>query len=387
MSVLASATSFELNGGWSFYRGDVQGAEKPDFNDSDWRHVSVPHDWSIEDLPGQANPFDEKAPFRADQGYMLGGIGWYRRIVTLPADVATKTVLLRFQAVFMDARIWINGELIARHPYGYSAFVLDISAKAMPGANVIAIQVNNQAPSSRWYSGSGIIRPVHLDMLDKLHIDPLGPVITTPEVAEAEATVRVVTAVTNGRADAVQASLTSIILDPNSRELRRSVETLPIAAGGSATFNQQEELVRPALWSIESPALHTLVQELRFGDVLIDSRRTKFGVRSISFDAKTGFLLNGKHVLLKGGAIHDDNYMLGAAGVPRADARKVELMKAAGFNAIRSAHNPASQATLEAADRLGMLVIDEAFDAWTVPKRENDYSRFFKDNWQSGVAS
>src|SRR5262249_50534271 len=155
----------------------------------------------------------------------------------------------------------------------------------VPGRNVIAVQVNNQAPSSRWYSGSGMIRPVRLDVLDKLHIDALGPIITTPEVKEGEATVRVVTAVANRRSNAVQASLTSIVLAPDGHELRRSFATLPIAAGASATFDQQTALVRPALWSIEAPALHTLVQELRAGGVLVDSRRTTFGVRSISFDA------------------------------------------------------------------------------------------------------
>ena len=381
------AETVVLNDGWMFRLGDQPGAEQTDFDDHDWRRVSVPHDWSIEDRPGQAHPFDPNAPAQADTGYMTGGVGWYRRVVVLPADVASKTVLLRFEGVYMDAEIWVNGQSVGRHPYGYTAFILDISSQGKSGANTIAVRVDHQEPSSRWYPGSGIIRPVRLEVLDKVHIDPWGPAISTPAVSSDRAEVQAKTTVVNARSEPVKAVLASIVLGGDGREVQRGETERAIPPRAAESFHQSMRLSIPALWSVDTPNLYTLVQEVRVGGALMDSRRTRFGVRSLSFDAKTGLLLNGERVLLKGGAIHHDNYMIGAAGIPRADERKLELMKAAGYNAVRSAHNPASQATLDAADRLGMLVIDEAFDMWSVGKRKNDYSRFFKDNWRADVSS
>jgi len=383
----AHAESVVLNDGWHFMRGDVPGAEVSTFDDQSWRRVAVPHDWSIEDLPGQTHPFDAKAPGRGAQGYMLGGVGWYRRTLVLPPDVASKTVLLRFEAVYMDAQVWVNGELVTRHPYGYSEFLVDISRIARPGDNVVAVRVNHEEPSSRWYSGSGIIRPVRLEVLDKVHIDPWGPSVTTPEVSTRRATVKAATQVANDGTRAIEAQLSSIIVDAQGREVKRDELARAVAPGGVTAFDQSLSVGKPALWSIEDPDLYTLVQELRIDDRLVDSRRTRFGIRSISFDAEHGFRLNGKRVLLKGGAIHHDNYMLGAAGIPRADERKLELMKAAGYNAVRSAHNPISRASLDAADRLGMLVIDEAFDMWSKAKNKKDYARFFPEHWRGDVKS
>lgn len=376
-----------LNEGWAFHRGDAPGAEKVAFDDSGWLQVKVPHDWSIMDLPGQSSPLDKDSAGSWREGYTVGGVGWYRRKITLPTDVAGKTVLLRFEAVYMDAEIWVNGAQAARHAYGYTAFDVDISNLAKPGVNVVAVRVDHQQPSSRWYAGSGIIRPVRLEVLDKVHVDPAGPYITTPKVSADEATAAARTQVVNASTAAVRARLTSIVQDATGREVRRVEAEQVVPATGRATFDQAVGLPRPALWSLKTPNLYLLVQEVRVDGVMVDSRRTRFGVRSISFDAQRGFLLNGEKIYLQGGNIHHDNYMLGAAGVPRADRRKVELLQSAGFNAIRNAHNPASQATLDAADELGMLVIDEAFDAWSQPKFEQDYARFFKDNWRSDLTS
>jgi beta-galactosidase len=380
----ANAEHYNLNDDWAFFRGDQPGAGSLTFDDKGWHHVSVPHDWSIADLPGQSNPFSNDAIAGGSQGNMVGGVGWYRRSITLPADVG-KTVLLRFEACYMDCEIWVNGQKLVRHPYGYTAFDLDISAQARAGENVVAVRVNHEEPSSRWYSGSGLIRPVHLEILDKVHVDPVGPYITTPQVSASKATVSAKTLVFNARLEPVQASLTNIVLDRQGHEVRRAETSQTIAPAGRQSYDQTLILSRPSLWSTETPNLYTLVQEVRVGGALVDSRSTRFGARSISFDAKRGCLLNGNRMLLKGGNIHHDNYMLGAAGIPRADRRKVELLKSAGFNAIRNAHNPASQATLDAADELGMLVIDEAFDMWWRPKNKKDYARFFPENWQSDM--
>ena len=382
----AASRTLELNADWHFHRGDQPGAEQPGFEDHDWRTVAVPHDWSIEDLPGQSHPFDRHAPGGAAIAYTQGGVGWYRLKIDMPGDVAARTVLLRFDAVYMNAEVWVNGQRAGAHAYGYTSFTLDVSDKVRPGANIIAVRVNNEQPSSRWYSGSGILRPAFLDILDKIHIDADGPTITTPQIAEGKAGVHASTIVVNGLGHPVEARLVSAIVDAGGHELRRTESLRTIDGNASLTIDQSLTLDRPALWSPDAPNLYRLVQEVRLGGRVVDRHETRFGVRQVTFDAEHGLRINGKRQLLRGGAIHSDNYMLGGVSLPRADERKLELMKAAGYNAVRSAHNPASQGLLDAADRLGMLVIDEAFDMWTSPKNPNDYARHFKEDWQFDVA-
>jgi len=388
LMVAAPATSrtLELNADWHFHRGDQPGAEQPGFDDRNWRTVSVPHDWSIEDLPGQSHPFDPKAPGGAAIAFTQGGVGWYRLKVGLPRDTASHTVLLRFDAVYMNADIWVNGQRAGHHAYGYTPFTLDVSDKVKPGLNTISVRVDNQQPSSRWYSGSGILRPVYLDVLDKVHIDADGPTITTPTATYDKAEVRTSTIVANALDRPAEARLISAVLDAQGREIRRAETARTIAGKASVDIDQTLTFDRPALWSPDAPNLYRLVQEVRLGGRIADRRETRFGVRSVTFDAEHGLRINGKRYLLRGGAIHSDNYMLGGASLPRADERKLELMKAAGYNAVRSAHNPASQGMLDAADRLGMLVVDEAFDAWTVAKQPHDYSSHFEQDWRSDIA-
>ena len=385
-SAPAASHTLELNADWRFHRGDQPGAEQPAFDDRSWRGISVPHDWSIGDLSGQSHPFDPKAPGAAAVAYTQGGVGWYRLNVSLPKDVASKTVLLRFDAVYMNAEIWVNGQRAGQHAYGYTSFTLDVSDKAKPGSNIIAVRINNEQPSSRWYSGSGILRPVYLDVLDKVHIDADGPTITAPAASDGKADVRASTIVANAFDRPVQARLTSIVVDAQGREVCRVETVSSIAAKASLAIDQALTLDRPALWSPDTPNLYNLVQEVRIGGTLADRRDTRFGVRNVTFDAQHGLRINGKRYFLRGGAIHSDNYMLGGVSLPRAEERKLGLMKAAGYNAVRSAHNPASQGLLDAADRLGMLVIDEAFDAWTVAKQPHDYSSHFEQDWKSDVA-
>jgi len=380
------ARTLELNANWRFHRGDQPGAEQAAFDDHGWRTVAVPHDWSIEEIPGQSHPFDPKAPGGASIAYTLGGVGWYRLKVDLPRDVRAHAVLLRFDAVYMNSQIWMNGQRAGAHAYGYTSFTLDVSDKVKPGANLIAVRVNNEQPSSRWYSGSGILRPVFLDILDKVHIDSDGPTITTPQVAEGRAEVRAATIVTNALDRPAQARLISTIVDADGREVRKAETTRTIAGKGSFGFDQTLMLDGPALWSPDAANLYRLVQEVSVGGGVVDRRETRFGVRNVTFDAEHGLRINGKRYLLRGGAIHSDNYMLGGVSLPRADERKLELMKAAGYNAVRSAHNPASQGLLDAADRLGMLVIDEAFDMWGKPKNPHDYGAHFEQDWQGDIA-
>ncbi|MCW3849516.1 DUF4982 domain-containing protein [Sphingomonas sp. LB-2] len=383
----AGAQRTELSRDWRFEPGDVPGAERAGFDDHGWQQVVVPHDWSIMDRPDGRPPFDPGAVAGQDSGYLPGGLGWYRRHLNLTAAEAARVVRLTFEAVYMDADIWLNGEHLTRHRYGYTAFSLDLTGKVRAGDNVVVVRANHADPSSRWYAGSGLIRPVSLEILDRVHVDRDSLFVTTPVATEARGLVSVSAAVNNRSTKRQTIELVSRLISPTGKTVAEARETRSIEPGARAEGVQSLEIKRPALWSPDAPNLYTLVQEVRLGKAVVDTRRIRIGVRTITLDAQHGLRINGKPVKLRGGNIHHDNYMLGAAGVPAADARKVALMKAAGYNAIRNAHNPASQATLDAADELGMLVIDEAFDAWNRSKRPQDYARFFADNWAQDIDS
>nr|WP_278254204.1 glycoside hydrolase family 2 TIM barrel-domain containing protein [Sphingobium sp. BYY-5] len=349
--------------------------------------VAVPHDWAVMDGPNGAPPFTPQAVGGQDSGYLPGGIGWYRRHLRLDSAEVQKLVRLNFEAVYMDADIWLNGELLAEHHFGYTAFTVDLTGKLKAGDNVIAVRVHHADPSSRWYGGSGIIRPVSLDILDCVHLQPDSIFVTTPVATEASGTVTVRAATGNCAGRAQPMELVTQIVAPNGDVVAQTSDVRTVAGKGNADWNQSFTVPRPALWSPDAPNLYTLVQQVRVQGAVTDERRTRFGIRTISADAVNGLRVNGKPVRLRGGNFHHDNYMLGAAGFPDADMRKVALMKAAGYNALRSSHNPASQATLDAADELGMLVIDESFDAWNKSKRDMDYARFFKTDWQQDIDS
>ena len=384
---LAHAERMELSHGWRFYRGTVADGQATGLDDRDWRRVSVPHDWAIMDRDDGSPPFERSAVGGQDSGYLPGGVGWYRRDITLDARAAARIARLTFEAVYMDADVWVNGIHLARHHYGYTAFTLDLTGKLRPGRNVVAVRVNHQDPSSRWYAGSGIIRPVHLDLLGPVHLDRERLFVTTPVATAARGEVSVSAPVNNRSARAVAIDLVSTILDARGRQVATATSRQTVAAGGTAIHAQRLAVARPDLWSTDTPNLYRLRQVVRVAGVPVDERTTRFGIRSITADARRGLLVNGRPVELRGGNIHHDHYMLGAAGWPDADRRKVAVMKAAGYNAIRSAHNPASQATLDAADELGMLVIDEAFDMWNQSKRDRDYARFFKTDWRDDIDS
>jgi beta-galactosidase len=387
LALPAIAEKRDLSQDWLFHRADPVDAQQLKFDPSGWTKVAVPHDFSIMDKPDGSPPFDAKAVAGQDSGYLPGGIGWYRRKLTLSADEAARILRLNFEAVYMDADIWLNGQKVASHKYGYTAFTVDLTGKVRVGENIVAVRVNHPDPSSRWYAGTGIIRPVTLDVLNCVHIVPDSVFVTTPVATAETGVVTVEAAARNCAAKGRSVELVTRIVSPAGETVAQSRQLQTVAARSQAKLGARLEVPRPALWSPDAPNLYTVVQELRADGVVVDERRTRFGVRTITADAVNGLRINGKPLELKGGNIHHDNYMIGAAGWPDADRRKVALMKAAGYNAIRNAHNPASQATLEAADELGMLVIDEAFDSWNKSKRAQDYSRFFAQNWEQDIDS
>lgn len=374
--------------GWRFHLGDINGAEQPSFDDAKWRAVDLPHDWSIEDLPGTDSPFHPEAINGVSVGFTTGGTGWYRKTFTVPANQKGKRFCIQFDGVYMNSDVWLNGQHLGMHPYGYTSFWFDITDKVKPGQqNVIAVQVKNEGKNSRWYTGSGIYRHVWLSTLEPLHVAQWGTYITTPEVSASAAKVSVKTKVENKTAQAQKVTLVTSILDANGSEKARTETKQTIQAGEAFEFDQEANVNSPALWSVESPALYTAVSEVYRNKKLTDRAETKFGIRDISFDAQKGFLLNGKPTLLKGGCVHHDNGPLGARAYDRAEERRVELLKASGYNAIRCAHNPPSPAFLDACDRLGMLVIDEAFDTWKEKKNKDDYNVYFNDWWQKDIES
>jgi beta-galactosidase len=376
-----------LSKDWLLYKGDAASASSTAYDDHAWRKVQVPHDWSIAEKTDGSAPYDPNTPGGQNSGYLPGGIGWYRRHITLSAEDAARIVRLNFEAIYMDADIWLNGQHLAQHHYGYTAFSVDLTGKVHAGDNVVAIRVDHADPSSRWYAGSGLIRPVSLDVLDRVHLDPGSIFVRTPVATQALAKVVTHAVVANASTQARNVEVVSKIVASDGQVVAQSRQDKSLAAGTKADWDETFAITNPALWSPDSPNLYTLVQDVHVNGAVTDERRTRFGARTITVDAEHGLLINGKKVLLRGGNIHHDNYMLGGAGWPDADARKVALMKAAGYNAIRSAHNPASQATLDAADELGMLVIDEAFDMWNNSKTPMDYARFFKQDWQQDLDS
>ncbi|MBV8859184.1 MAG: DUF4982 domain-containing protein [Acidobacteria bacterium] len=374
--------------GWLFHRGGAQGAEAADFDDSGWRRLDLPHDWSIEDLPGKGTPFDPSAVSQVQGGYTVGGTGWYRKTFDVPASQKGRRVVIQFDGVYMNAEVWLNGRRVGEHPYGYTSFWFDLTDKVnFGGANVLAVKVKNEGENSRWYSGSGIYRHVWLKTLDPVHVAQWGTYVITPEASSASAHVRAKTTVQNETERPVLVTLVTRILDAAGGEAARVESDHAVGAGSSYEFEQDVSVKAPALWSPDSPTLYTAVTEVQRDGRPSDRAETKFGIRTISFDVLHGFRLNGQTLKLKGGCLHHDNGPLGARAYDRAEERRVELLKAAGYNALRMAHNPPSPAFLEACDRLGMLVLDEAFDHWREGKNPHDYHLFFEEWWQRDVES
>ncbi len=377
-----------LDEGWRFQRGGVLGAENPGFDDSSWRVVDLPHDWSIEDLPGTASPFDPHAISQVSGGFTTGGTGWYRKPFTVPAEWREKQVQVLFEGVCMNARVWLNGRSLGSHPYGYTSFGFDLTRHLRYGEeNVLAVKVSNEGENSRWYSGSGIYRHVWLSVLDPVHLVRWGTFVTTPEVTPRQALVKVASRVVNTLKEPVRVRMVTRVLAPDGAEAAKAVMEATVAGEDTTDLFSDLVVAAPRYWSVESPQLYRLETELFREGRTAAREEIPFGIRTISFDAEQGFRLNGQELKLRGGCVHHDNGPLGARAYDRAEERRVELLKAAGFNAVRCAHNPPSPAFLDACDRLGMLVIDEAFDMWERPKNPYDYHLYFPDWWQRDLES
>jgi beta-galactosidase len=362
--------TINFNKDWRFNLGDMTNGQAPDLDDTKWRALNLPHDWSIE------GEFSEKNPAGFGGGALPGGIGWYRKTFMLPAPANGKSVFIDFDGVYRNSEVWINGHYLGKRPYGYISFEYDLTPYLNYGAqkNVIAVKVDNsQQPNSRWYSGSGIYRNVWLTTVDKLHVDHWGTYITTPRVSEGSAAISIKTSVRNASENAQSFTLRTIIYDANRKEVARTDSKHELAKGASAEAPHQLTINRPVLWSIENPYLYRVVSRIEAGGKLLDTYETPLGIRYFSFDREKGFFLNGKRVKINGVCDHHDLGALGAAVNMRALERQLEMLKAMGVNGIRTSHNPPAPELLELADRMGFIVMDEAFDMWKKEKTKFDY--------------
>ena len=377
-----------FDAGWRFYRGDVAGAETVKFDDSSWRTMDLLHDWSIENLPGTTSPFNPDAISQVSGGFTTGGTGWYRKTFVLDEEQKNKRIVIQFDGIYMNPEIWINGLSLGSHPYGYTSFWYDISDKVKFGSpNILAVKVRNEGENSRWYSGSGIYRHVWLKVVEPVHVAQWGTSITSPEVNADSAKVIIKTKINNQSDNTLKVKVITRVLNAKGEETNNTGSEQMVENKGLFEFNQEALVKNPVLWSTDTPVLYTAVSEVFTADKLIDRVETKFGIRTIKFDVVSGFQLNGKPMKLKGGCFHHDNGPLGSKSYDRAEERRLELLKATGFNAIRCSHNPPAPAILSACDRLGILVIDEAFDMWQTEKNPSDYHLYFNDWWQRDIES
>jgi beta-galactosidase len=348
---IARDRSFELDDDWRFVlvndsgiddpTSAYDGAFEPDFDASDWRTVTVPHDWSIEHEPREGDGTS------AGSGFLPGGLAWYRKRFVLPASVADGTrVFLEFDGVYMDSYVYVNGELVGNHPYGYTGFAFDITDRVVADGtteNLIAVRVQNQLPSSRWYSGSGIYRNARIVITDAIHVARHGLYVTTPHLADSlarnRATVHVEAAVINQSGRRRSLRIVSHVLDATGTERAAGESSATVDAGSTATATTDIELPEPMLWSPSEPALYTLVTQVYAGRRLADVLETRFGVRSIDIDPDTGLTVNGRATKIKGVNLHHDLGALGAAVNRDALLRQMTIMKSMGVNAVRTAHN------------------------------------------------
>ena len=370
--LLAQRETQSFDRGWRFHLGDVPRAQEPGFADTAWRRLDLPHDWSIE------GPFSEQNPAGVAGGALPGGIAWYRKAFTLPAGDTGKVVFIEFDGVYRNSEVWINGQYLGKRPYGYSSFRYELTPHIRYGKqrNVIAVRVDNsQQPNSRWYSGSGIYRHVRLVTTNRVHVEQWGAYITTPAVSSESARVTLRTRLRNERQDYQPAALVTTIYDSGGKVV--AVEVVKGLGLADSVREIVEDLTipHPTLWSLEHPYLYRAVSTLHCGTPLVacDDYTTTFGVRSFEFRADSGFFLNGRHVKIRGVCLHHDLGALGAAVNTRAIERQLQIMQSMGVNALRTSHNPPAPELLDLTDRMGFIVMDEAFDMWKKEKTPYDY--------------
>lgn len=366
-----------FNEGWQFSLADsTLDASAVDFEDTGWRTLDVPHDWSIE------GEFSKDHPATTGGGALPGGIGWYRKSFKLPKNQKGQKVYVQFDGVYMNSEVWINGTYLGKRPFGYISFEYDLTDYIHFGeeGNVIAVKVDNsKQPNSRWYSGSGIYRNTRLVVTHPVHVGQWGTYVTTPEVSSESALLSAQTTVRNESATPQVADVYSILKDKNGKVVAQKMTHEKLAKGENQVAHELK-VKSPSLWSVEAPNLYTLVTEIKINEELVDTYETVTGIRSFSFDLDKGFIINGESIKIKGVCMHHDLGCLGSAINERALERQLEILKGMGVNGIRTAHNPPAPELLALCDRMGLVVMDESFDMWSLKKSPYDYAQYW-DEW------
>jgi len=364
---------------WDFYESNEGMSfifEKPES-----KKVNLPHDFIIQkgrSATAAAGPAN---------GYFLDGEGVYKKQLDIPKEWEGKTVLMDIDGAYMNLEVALNGEVLAMHPYGYTPFQVDLTTALQFNGkdNNLKIITQSRQPSSRWYSGGGLYRSVSLWVGDKIHIKPWELFVTTPDVRENEASVNFTMKVTNRFEIPRNVTIICEIIDHSENRIaEKTVETI-LKSNADTEYDVSLTVKNPHHWNVDDPYLYSYQVTIKSEDIKMDSCKDQFGIRSVEVDAKTGFRLNGRSMKLKGGCIHHDNGILGACAYPKAEERKIKILKNAGYNAVRISHYPPSLALLKICDRLGMLVLDEAFDVWRLAKTPLDYHLYFENWWDKDI--
>jgi len=369
-----SAHAVSFNEDWLFLKNDAEGAQEVGFDDGSWRQETLPHDWAIE------GPFDAKYNARTG-GLPCHGTGWYRKHFKLDPQDKDKRFAIEFDGAMYDAHIWINGVFLGNRPFGYIGFEYDLTEHLNFGDqdNVIAVRLQPEDLSSRWYPGAGLYRNVWLKKQNPLRIPHWGTFLTTPTVTDEWTDVRIKTTVVNDQTQAQRATLVTTILDEAGQAVTTHKMPIVIEANGSSILEPKLVINNPKRWNIQSPYRYTAITTIEQDGNTLDTYTTPFGVRTINYSPAGGFELNGRRVQLQGVCLHHDLGPLGAAVNQRAIDRQLEIMQSMGVNAIRTSHNPPAPELLEACDRMGFVVQVESFDCWEIPKVANGYNKFFKE--------
>ncbi len=368
----SSRVTENFDAGWRFIQDDdLTDGQEVDLDDSQWRLLNLPHDWSIE------GPIDRDNPTGRGGAYMPCGIGWYRKEFTIPGSEQDKKIFIEFDGVMANSKVWLNGELLGERPFGYIGIGYDLTGKIKyDRRNILAVMTDTyDQPASRWYTGAGIYRHVRLIKTEPVYFERWGVYITTPEVSEQSSTVSIASTVINSTAAGSSLTVkTDIALAASPDEVVLTLESSgTVPPGESLTLEQKGELKFPKLWSIDNPNLYLAKSSIVIDGLLVDTETNVFGVRSFEFKADSGFWLNGENIKIKGVCLHHDGGAVGAAVPKRVWQRRFEKLKAIGCNAIRTSHNPMSPEFLDLCDEMGFVVMDEVLDTWRARKNNADY--------------
>lgn len=375
-SVIREKRNFDFD--WKFRLSDNKADfSKEDGEFRDWEDVQLPHDWNI-----YQNFVREEG---GAAGYLPAGTGWYRKSFSLSdSELKNRRVTILFDGIFMQSDVWINGIHLGYRPYGYCSIEYDLTNYLHSGENVVTVRANTEGGRPRWYAGAGIYRHVWLNIMNPVHVPNYGTYITTPEVSDESALIKMVTTVENLSGRLAETSISQSLLSPSGKEVAKISENKRLLnPGDSLNIEQCLTVKHPTLWSIDNPKLYSLVTEIRVKGKVVDRYVTPFGIRTFKFDPDKGFSLNGRHIKIKGMCLHMDDGARGVAVPDRGYERRLEILKEYGCNAIRCSHNQPSAEFLDMCDRMGFIVIDEAFDKW----KSGYYEKYFDEWWQRDLAN